>query len=102
MMDEDGTEWSDGGTTLDRSVHDPAAGDSTGTAVALAVGRAKDVPPTELPQLESALDTDALDRLTASLATRSDEQSRISFRYAGVAVSISGTGEIVVRDIESA
>lgn len=102
MMDEDGTELPDGGGALERSFHDPAGGDSTGTAVAMAVGRAKDVPPTELPQLESTLDTDALDRLTASLAVRNDDgHNRISFRYAGTAVSISGTGEIVIQDADS-
>lgn len=97
-MNEDGTDW----TTLERSFHDPVGGDSTSTAVALAVGRAKDVPATELPQLELTLDTDALDRLVTSLATRGDEgDDRITFRYTGVTVTVSSDGEVVVRDAES-
>ena len=87
------------GATLERSFHDPAAGDSTSTAVALAVGRAKDVPATELPQLEATLDTDALDRLVSSLARRDGGgDGRISFRYTGVSVEISFSGEVVVRE----
>ena len=97
-MNEDGTDW----TTLERSFHDPVAGDSTSTAVALAVGRAKDVPTTELPQLELTLDTDALDRLVTSLATQGHEgDDRITFRYTGVTVTVSSDGEVVVRDAQS-
>lgn len=101
-MDED---WTDGATErgpLERAFHDPKGGDSTGTAVAMAVGRAKDVPPTELPQLESVLDTDALDRLVTSFAVRGDGgHGRISLQYAGTKVCISNTGEIIVEAVES-
>ncbi|QLG64301.1 HalOD1 output domain-containing protein [Halorarum salinum] len=97
-MVEDGADTTEGANVLERSVHDPVEGESTGTAVALAVGRAKDVPPTELPKLERTLDTDALDRLVASLATReSDVPGQVSFRYAGTGVVVESTGEVVVR-----
>lgn len=89
----------DGGTVLGRSSHDPASGESTATAVVLAVSQSTNVSPTDLPQLERTLDSDALDTLVASVAS-GDTAGRISFQFADTEVTVSSTGEIVVESVE--
>lgn len=91
----------DGGRVLGRSSHNPAGDESTATAVVLAVSQCTDVSPTELPQLERTLDTDALDKLVASFASEeTDTAGRISFQFAETAVTVSNSGEIVVESVE--
>ncbi|WP_313696258.1 HalOD1 output domain-containing protein [Halorarum halobium] len=96
-MEQYRTDGGNGGATVERATHDPTNGESTATAVVMAVGRAKGVEPTGLPRLESTINTDALDRLVRSMAENdADSEAKVSFRYAGVDVSVDGSGDLVV------
>jgi hypothetical protein len=75
-----------------RDAHTPST--AVVEAVALATGR----DPLELPLLQEALDTDALDALVAHSA---DASTRISFTYGGVDVVVDSAGSIVVWTDES-
>lgn len=67
--------------------------DSIGTAVVLSVADYTDHRPTDLPQLSTAVDPDALDALLDGRG----ESVAISFSYAGCEVSLRGDGELAIR-----
>lgn len=62
-------------------------------AVLESVATVKGVDPLSLPPLGSHTDSDALDQLLASASDAS-----VRFRYAGVTIEITSSGEITVTD----
>lgn len=98
--------------TVDERTPDPSGGtkrtedvvrldwtefDEPSAGIVEAVGRATGLRPTELPPLHDAVETDALNVLLATEARGVDSPLRVSFRYAGHLVTLSATGETVVR-----
>jgi len=64
------------------------------TAVAVAVAEATDTEPNELDVLNDYIDGDALD----AVLTGSPAGVDVTFRYAGVTVSVSSGGRILIED----
>lgn len=66
------------------------------TAVVETVSVATDRPPLELPILDDAVDTDALDALLGQHGGDPDRTVVVSFEYAGVLVRVEATGVVSV------
>lgn len=62
-------------------------------AVVLAVAERADASPTELPPLYEFLDPDALERLVGGHAS-----CRVTFRYAGYELTVTGPEQVTVRE----
>ncbi|PSP86151.1 hypothetical protein BRC83_01855 [Halobacteriales archaeon QS_1_68_17] len=68
--------------------------DSPVGAVVNAVSRASGTDPMALPPLYRAVDPDALDGLVAADDRSADHDLRVTFRFAGYAVTVTGTGVV--------
>lgn len=68
--------------------------DEPSTAVVLAVADATDASPRDLAPLRSAVEPGGLDALFADPGKAPDE---VTFSYEGYAVTVRGSGEIVLR-----
>lgn len=75
-----------------REFDEPSAG------IVQAATRATGRQPTDLPPLHEAVETDALNVLLADDARDVVSPVRITFRYAGLLTTVSGTGDVVVRN----
>lgn len=71
-----------------------SARDSTSLAVVSVVATASGKDPQALPPLETVIDTDALDELATESATGAGSCERISFRYGGFDIRVTGEGVI--------
>lgn len=71
--------------------------DEPSSGIVEAVARATDLRPTELPPLHRTVETDALNVLLSSDGADVGAPLRVSFRYAGRLVTVSATGDVVVR-----
>lgn len=74
-----------------RQFSDPA---ELGVEITLAIADITDRDPTELPQLDDSIDTDALEELFREEARR---PVRVSFDYCGYSVVLTGDGTVQVR-----
>lgn len=84
---------------LEETTHDFRRGRSISTTVVVAMARASETEPNDLPPLYEAVDPDALD---AVFAAQGDQSRRtgvtVTFPYAGHEVSVRGDGEICVYE----
>lgn len=64
-------------------------------AVVTAVAAREDADPCDLPPLERAIDTDALENLLTSSGRRSGDR-RVTFAYCGYAVTVRSSGNVTV------
>lgn len=71
--------------------------DEPTSGIVEAVARATGRRPTELPPLHETVETDSLNVLLATDGHDVGSPLRITFRYADLMVSISATGDVVVR-----
>jgi hypothetical protein len=62
-----------------------------------AVGRAVETPPERLPPLYPAIDPDCVERLFSGRFAPADPDLSLTFPYAGVLVTVTGDGEVIVR-----
>lgn len=79
-------------TRFDRDRSDRAT-----TALVEAVATVTGRKPTDLPPLYESVDTDALEALLSSTATRSGRPVSVSFEYAGVEVVVHADQDIEIR-----
>lgn len=75
---------------------------SASTAVVSAIADAEGISPLDVrPPLASVIDSDALDRLVASMTGWTDEPSGVvEFMYNGYVVSVTGNGVVSVNEID--
>ncbi|WP_226012185.1 HalOD1 output domain-containing protein [Halomicrobium salinisoli] len=83
-----------------RATYDSAR-DSATLAVVAAVSTALDREPRNLTPLQSAVETDALDRLATGSSTGSGTRNEISFDYEGLEITVTGEGVIEANPIEN-
>ena len=74
--------------------------ESASLAIVTVVATAMDRNPIDLPPLESAIDTDALEQLVA-VPSGVQGCASISFRYEGFEVTVAGEGQIEAVPIEN-
>ncbi|NHN42553.1 hypothetical protein G9C85_13080 [Halorubellus sp. JP-L1] len=79
-----------------RTDFDPAER-STSEAVVEAVAAATRTDVLSLPPLHSVVDADALDGLFAAIPGERLRFGRTAFEYAGCAISVSGSGDLLVE-----
>jgi len=65
-----------------------------------AVAEVTDTEMTELPKLQSYVETDALNTLLTASGEKKGGNTRVSFKYDGIRVVIDSGGEILIRGDE--
>lgn len=75
--------------------------DSTSLAVVAAVATALGREPQALTPLQSVVDTDALDGLTTDSSPGPSKCDRITFRYEGFEITVTGGAVIEAKPIEN-
>lgn len=82
-----------------RATYDSAR-DATSLAVTAVVATARGADPRSLPPLQTVIDVDALDRLTAKSATGIRACDSLSFRYDGFDITVTNEDVIEANPIE--
>lgn len=78
-----------------------ATRDSPSLAVVALVAAARGEDPAALPPLQEVVDTEALDKLSTESATGDGACDRISFRYDGFDVTVTGGDVIEAKLVET-
>lgn len=73
--------------------------DSASLAVVSAVSSALGREPRNLPPLQSAIETEALDKLATKFSTDPENYGRISFGYEGLEITVTGEGVIEANPV---
>lgn len=91
------------GEVLERTTHDFQRDRSISTTIVIAMSRASETEPNDLPPLYEAVDPDALDAVFASPGKQPGRTDvTVRFPYAGHEVSVHGDGEICVYELPEA